>query len=406
MEKLQILKFIKKDDKQVFVFLISSILITLLFSEKYNSLSIIITGIVLLIIKRNEFKKSDLKKYKGSILVFVLAVLGMLWTNSLSSGFKSLERLHLFLTLPLIFSFVKISREDIKLCNNFFFSAVSIVIIYYFLRCILLIIAYGSFYYYENLQQYYFFTYTRLTPDITPTYFSIIIAYSLFYFMKNSRSVYDFLGRYVTYIFLIIQVLFFFLIFARASQVLFLVVFVVFNLSIFKKPILWPIIILVVLTLVLFRNSSFFDRYNRFFKIEQLQEETIISSLPSLGFRLNVVKGVYENKYKFMPFGLGTGSQRNGINVLRLSKEYMNSHNQLIEFFIQWGFLGVFIFLYFFIQVINFSKPVFSDNLLMFIVFIFLLSFTENILIRQRGIVITVLAYCFIVNKSNNFIND
>lgn len=406
MKILKNLKFIKKDDKQVFVFLISSILITLLFSEKYNSLSIIITGIVLFIIKRNEFKKSNLKKYKGSILIFVLAVLGILWTNSLSSGFKSLERLHLFLTLPLIFSFVKISREDIKLCNNFFFSAVSIVIIYYFLRCALLIIVHGSFYYYENLQQYYFFTYTRLTPDITPTYFSIIIAYSLFYFMKNSRSVYDFLGKNFTYIFLIIQVLFFFLIFARASQVLFLLVFVVFNLSIFKKPILWPILILVVLTLVLFRNSSFFDRYNRFFKIEQLQEETIISSLPSLGFRLNVIKDVYENKGKFMPFGLGTGSQRNGINVLRLSKEYMNSHNQLIEFFIQWGFLGVFIFLYFFIQAINFSKPVFSDNLLMFIVFIFLLSFTENILIRQRGIVITVLAYCFLINKSNNFIND
>ena len=77
-----------------------------------------------------------------------------------------------------------------------------------------------------------------------------------------------------------------------------------------------------------------------------------------------------------------------------------NSHNQYIDIVLKTGIIGLIVFLAFLLENIYYAKRTNNRLLLTFILFYCINFFTENILLRQSGVIMFVFLLAFL-NKFN-----
>lgn len=386
--------------------------VTIFLKENFNSMSIILAFGATLFLWKN-FNIKTFGRHYSVLVIYLLSLVGLLWTSEIHSGLGQLRLYLPFIVLPFIFSTVHLKKEDIKHINRVFMVATVVFLCFLLIRVSWIMIANGSYYYLDDrLRVYYYFVYTRLNPYIHPTYVSMFIVYFLYYILFDFKGLRLYFRKFL-YVIIGLLLLFLVLLMARAAQVFFVISILIYFIKYwrkFKRTLLSIVVFFAVSITLLFvyKDSNFVNRYSRFLDIHKLSTDEFMQQNESLGYRYKITKTVLENAGDRFLTGHGTASQKSYLksvlstspsNKVIIEKE-LNSHNQLIAFFIQWGVLGILLFFFLFADIIRTAKKSGCVEMVYFGFFLFLLMLTENVLIIARGLIFVTFIYCLLKQLS------
>ena len=235
-----------------------------------------------------------------------------------------------------------------------------------------------------------------------PIYASIFLSISVIFFVELIKNN-SIKTKYVYILFTSVNVLLLLMIMSKGVVLgLLLSVFIGLLKNFRKSKFIIISLICVVISLLVFNR-----RVKEIFKAEMYSE---INENFSTSIRVGIYKCAIKVIGEEFILGYGIGDSQRALNLCYsnysnvLLKNRYNSHNQYLDIFIKTGFFGFFIFLYFLYM--NFSKACKNENKLMIILLIFycVLFLTENILIRQSGVILFFFLLSFLssINKTNS----
>ncbi|WP_299315641.1 O-antigen ligase family protein [uncultured Aquimarina sp.] len=393
--------------------------LTLSWDLNLNTYSIVATILVWIIyLMKNSFKVKNFKRKEVFIhtFPFVIAVIGLFYTENIDYGIKYISRLIGFVVFPLIFSSVKFS--DKKYTN---------ILIVFVVGCLLynFYLWFGFFEYDIKLFINSFFRKGILLrfnefisdqdKDNHPTYFSLFLILnfftSIYIIIKNKSKpkiivIFSFVIIFIT--------LFLFSLTAKmpiASAMLIMVVMpLIYFIKNFKKKAF--VIYLSSILMVIIIGAGFlkdvpnravqeaYNYYNYFLGNElkpfYSYKEFSVNYDTFWWEKTNRIV-IWKNSFELMKrspiIGFGTGDVQDKLTeVYKENKElwrmqFFNSHNQYIDYQLRYGVLGVgllFYMLYFYFRraIVN------SDYLYVsFIILVSLCLLTENLFQRHWGII-------------------
>jgi O-antigen ligase len=243
-----------------------------------------------------------------------------------------------------------------------------------------------------------------------PTYASIFLGVSLlflaFLFFNKTKS--KLKNNY--WIYFISTILISTLLIMLSSKVVIISLFII-TLLYFTKKVLFTgfnkkiiLYIGVVLTLILL-IFNFNRRMNEMFKFKTY---TKVDSNFSNSYRVNIYKCAEYIIKKNWLIGVGVGDAQDALNLcyknkseLLLKKTY-NSHNQYLDVWIKIGLIGLVIFLGF--LSFNFINAYNNKNyiLLLLLMFYAINFLTENLLVRQSGVILFTFFINFLSSLNKN----
>lgn len=363
------------------------VLITLpLPSYSINSQSIIFCVLCWLFFNSFPEKVRNIKSNLFSFFLlsslFWLSLLGLLYTQDFTVGFKNVQKMLPFLVFPLVFSSISITKETKLKLLEYFSYGVIIASLFALTK---------AFYFkFSNLGDFFYYEQFALLLDRHTTYFAlftvIAIGYFLNYFLQRTwqQSI-----KQILAIFFLLGILY--LLSVRISIVgLVFCGFIVLignsrgmnNLQKTAMSIAFLVVILGYFT------PNFQNRFN-----SKTPEGITISDLDTRTIHWkSVLEIIAENN---LIFGAGTGDGH-----LRLYEKYLkngfetgylyhyNAHNQFLETTLYQGFIGLGLLMTLFF-VLLWKSYLDKNYLEMAIISVFaVFMLTESILVRQSGIVI------------------
>jgi O-antigen ligase len=193
--------------------------------------------------------------------------------------------------------------------------------------------------------------------------------------------------KYPFIIFTSVNVLLLFMIISKGVVLgLFLSVFIDLVMNFRKSKII--IILLICIAICLLASNR---RVKEVFEAEMYSE---VNENFSTSIRVGIYKCAVKVIGEEFILGYGIGDAQRALNICYsnhsniLLKNRYNSHNQYFDVLLKTGFLGLLIFFYFLYT--NFRKAFKSENELIIYLLIFycVLFLTENILVRQSGVIL------------------
>jgi O-antigen ligase len=388
---------------------------TLPWSEKFNTQVIIVFGVGLLVL--TLFKKGKIvikpKDFFVGAIVFIVALVWLLFTSNQDVGLKYIERSLSALIFPFLFSII---YNQYKLNINY-------ILVLFMISCFLRYL----FFLYDiiEFELIFIFDYWReiliqfnqlfKLHALHPSYFSMFLGFC-------SMICYDYFTKCKT-------------IRKKTFWIITLLIFLVFNLSLASKM---PIVA-TVLSIVFVASIQIIRRFNKrgvikigsillfaflliglflkkvpnaisqdlnnYYKILKGEEIEDIYDYNQYGInssldtwektnRIHIWKSSVEIIRGNILIGVGTGDINHELNkkFRANNQEYLatkdtNSHNQILDYLIKYGVLGVFVISFAFSMFIIKAWKSNNQLYLMFLVLCFLCMLTENILNRQYGIV-------------------
>lgn len=398
--------------------IISLIPLTLLFKENLNTISILVFIGYWLFTKK--FNKTNLNSkpltwlVRSSVLYLSLIFLWTVFSVNPLEGLKATGDKLFLVVIPILFSYKKFTKEEFKFINKVFIIGILIVSFYCYVNVIINAIGSGGFSINSSENKnwtYYLFLNARLSPDIHPVYFTLYCFYaicSIFFELKEvnkkNKSIYYLLISYL--------IVFIILLNARAPIFFALIIGVGFLVSnILRKRRLrdFLICIFTIISVLIFAfvfKDSIFKRSTVFFN--QLNEDPLkIANIHnSQGKRMQLLL-LSKKTIKEHPF-LGVGTENREYYFIyyynkffkdkfKLAVKNYNAHNQYIESLIGRGIFGLISLLLMILVPIKFSKKHFNQYFVFFVLFALSLL-TENLLDRQRGIILFIFFATTIAN--------
>ncbi|MBI3502832.1 MAG: O-antigen ligase family protein [Bacteroidetes bacterium] len=405
--------FRKNKDKFFFYCLALSI-VSLPFSLKLNSISIIILFIYWIL-------KDGLKEKLGNITsplfylfisLYFFHVIGMLWTSNIEHGKFELEKKLSLLIFPIIIgTSKKISFDEIKKILNYFACSCTIVslicLAYAFYRAM----SSGNFYEINPVSNYatHYFFYEGLSEIfIHPIYFSAFISFSAFVVLKNILKLHDYFSRknILHFIWLAYLIVFLFLLSSRTMTISFFLIsafyilyFFLKNKKIFLGISITSVMIAIFISSIIFIptiHERFSEIFTSSYSFNNNPEtnKNLSGKLDDIQMRFAKWFFTIKTGKKTWILGTGTGDDEDELMKTYLENNFMegyvpqyNSHNQFLQTWLGLGVIGLGILLLNLLA--SFYLSLKRKNIIYFF-FIFLITafcFTESILCRQHGVV-------------------
>lgn len=306
--------------------------------------------------------------FKTTVFIVMLLVLGLFYTEDLKNALKFFERFSSYLLVPIVFSFYsKVFLQNIK---NVAFK--SFVIGTFISSCILLFSNFHNYYLFKNkifvLERdilSYDFTYHVFASVLGfhPVFYGFYIVFALIIILENKTLFHNIMRAFIV---LLLAICLLFL--NSRSPFLLLAIYIVFYIirlaflcikqrkGRFK---LFGMIIIMLLfsigTSRLLKRTYLYDRISNQI-IWELSENkgTSYSGNYKNDSRWSRWKAIYQQGMERPFIGYGSGSEdrivlkayeQDGLEYA-LKAEY-GPHNQYLSFFIEYGLIGVVLFLYF-----------------------------------------------------------
>lgn len=360
--------------------------------------------ILLLVISIVLYKRKKIK-WKWLLInssLFLIYLITLLYTDNYEISFKKLETGLSIVIIPLsFFLFLSDFRITEQLRTKFF----KLFILSTGIFSIILIVAVFG----DNSTIYYKDWYTNkfriITENISmigqhPIYASVFLSLAIIFFIQllRSNTIFSFKNKIIYYSLTVINSIFLFMLLSKGVVislliVMFLMLFDDKKLKKYRK--IFVVSIILVFLMLLFFNR----RMNELVREESYQE---VNSNFSTSIRLGIYKCSIEMIRKEWFFGYGVGDSQNALDLcyqnksdILFEKKY-NTHNQYLDVLIKSGVFGLIIFLSF--LTFNIFKTIRNRNKIGLLVLIFyMINFlTENILVRQSGVILFYFLICFL----------
>ena len=336
--------------------------------------------------------------------LFLTYLISLSYTENFNIGLKKLETGLSILIIPIIFFGLIAQHSFNKTLKTKFFK--------FFIFSSFCFSAYSLFFIVtDTTTNYYSDWYTNKFRVIVtempfigqhPIYASIFLSISVIFFVELIKNN-SIKTKYVYILFTSVNVLLLLMIMSKGVVLgLLLSVFIGLLKNFRKSKFIIISLICVVISLLVFNR-----RVKEIFKAEMYSE---INENFSTSIRVGIYKCAIKVIGEEFILGYGIGDSQRALNLCYsnysnvLLKNRYNSHNQYLDIFIKTGFFGFFIFLYFLYM--NFIKACKNENKLMIILLIFycVLFLTENILVRQSGVILFFFLLSFLssINKTNS----
>lgn len=352
----------------------------------------------------NKHKKFNYKFFVFASIPYLLLIIGMIYTENISNGFKKLETGASLILYPLCFSAISKSDLNSNLKNvlkSFCIATLifSLSILFYFI-----LFKSKSLIYFLHHNNVLIDKYIHSKYQIHAIYFSMNIGISLIFsffllirYKKNNLSI-------IYNLICILLFVSFLIVFNKRMSILGLVIVSitigVFSFKKIKKK-----------SLILFLSSSFFiliiigivflprfknrNSFKEFFNLS-----TVVNDYnTSIGKRVFLYKSAFKVFKKEPIIGVGTGDTNESISlelkkISKKTSKNFNSHNQYLSYLVSVGLFGFLIFMFYVFYI--YKVTYLSKDFLFLGLFLFLClnMMSENILEREAG----VLVYAFFVN--------
>lgn len=358
----------------------------------------------------------------GFILMYVLELLGLLYSSNISVAASALEKKLTLLVIPLI---ILTSNElDFKRLDRVIkFFTVSVTVA----SLICLLYAFHRNNYLEGLSNpnWFYFSYYDLTEilDIQPIYFSVFVSFSFFvviFQIKNSWTESSWLKRLFNFIWVCYLFIFLVLLSGKTSIIATISIFMAITFIYFQKR---KRLLVGLMTLLLIVVGSVM----------------MISKLPVVKERFLEVLGmnktsdwVYGDPKRNKPipearlvkwqsaldviqdnwiFGVGSGDVQDELNKQFEAHDFpagiaeqFNTHNQFLQTWVGTGLIGLAIFLVTLIASVAKAIQLKNHLFLVFMAIFIICCLTESMLERQFGILFYVIfSSLFYQRKNENF---
>ena len=352
----------------------------------------VLIGLISLFLKEhrslmiNQFKS---EKYLWLLpALYVMHLLGVLWTSNYSQAGLDLQIKLTFLLLPIILSSFQIDDAFINKIRRYFIGGVLVSCIY------LLAIAFNSYFHSKQLSVFF---YSELSSHLMhPTYFSLYLNAALIFvfhemILSNHRRTIWMGAAFMILFFSMIILLS-----ARTAEATAFISILVMIVLYWKKkgsyrfiyPLLFVFAVSASLQVLMLRYS------NRFTQVEvavQNNEAPTTASYNSTTGRVEIWKEAISLLPEYWLLGTGTGDVKDVLNQEYHKHDFaygyeksLNAHNQYLQSFLALGIIGLLLF------VLTIKIPWIMRNsyhpLLLMMLFIFALNcLTESMLEAQRG---------------------
>ena len=400
-------EFINKE--QVYIWLISSVLISLPLKHHINSLLIFFLFLyaVLFSILNKGTTKFEISTISiPLVLIYILALVSLIWTINTQKSLEGLTQKFSYLLIPLIF--ILIPRPNQNKVSKIYYNF-SIATFLYAIYCmsigIFLAIKNG------NIDNLFYHNLSKPLSDINAIYMSMFTAFALLYiFTKKEKKRKDFIYLLVLSIFLILL----------SSKLVISITILLIVSSVFfsdrkvKNKFTYPLLVISVLILAILLSGNIIKRFNtetskthlsevltreefgqnyywtgtslRLFQIRAFVELLSEDNLILKGYGLDASQSMLKKKYK--QYNLYSGYY------------HYDFHNQYLQIFSDLGLLGFLLLLIIFYLCL---KEALTNRNFFFFSFIFLiiiLCMTESYLWRQRGMVFFITVALLFYNES------
>jgi O-antigen ligase len=372
----------------------------------------VLIGLISLFLKEhrslmiNQFKS---EKYLWLLpALYVMHLLGVLWTSNYSQAGLDLQIKLTFLLLPIILSSFQIDDAFINKIRRYFIGGVLVSCIY------LLAIAFNSYFHSRQLSVFF---YSELSSHLMhPTYFSLYLNAALIFvfhemILSNHRRTIWMGAAFMILFFSMIILLS-----ARTAEATAFISILVMIVLYWKKkgsyrfiyPLLFVFAVSASLQVLMLKYS------NRFTQVEvavQHNEAPTTASYNSTTGRVEIWKETISLLPEYWLLGTGTGDVKDVLNQEYHKHDFaygyeksLNAHNQYLQSFLALGIIGLLLF------VLTIKIPWIMRNsyhpLLLMMLFIFALNcLTESMLEAQRGAIFFALIISLFGRKINSLAN-
>lgn len=372
-----------------------------LLPNKLKGLSVVALLVVSLF--GNVKKSVNIKELLINSSLFLVYLFSLIYTDDYKFAYSKLETGLSILVIPVIFNGF-LAKFKFKLKFKVKFLKLSIIFSFFFAFISLLFISIESELIYTlNWNTDKFRNTASQLPLIGqhPIYASIFLSTPLFFFSELIRmKVISTKGKQLFCFFLLVNFALLFMLSSKGVIISLLLVFIISALIEVKN---FKIAVAAIFILTCF--FFFSRRAKELYKVEVYNE---INENYSTSIRLGIYKCAFKLINSNPILGYGIGDAQRELNLCyayesnTLLKNRFNSHNQYIDILIKTGFFGLLVFIYFIF--FNIRKAIKSSNgLVLQILFFYCLIFlSENILLRQSGVILFYFLIIFL-NHSGSF---
>ena len=319
---------------------------TLPLSVAVNNLFAIL--IILLWLYKKEYQRTweiikNSKVVIAVLLLVLLHIIGMLWTEDVATGLQILKKQWMFLLLPMMMSFVK--REHIQYYISAFLLAISISELLSYLI------------WFEVIPPFLRASLYDPTPFIHHTSYNPFLAFAIYltgYYMLFDKTLSQ-MQKILLLLFFFTMSINMFITGGRAGQVGYLVVVVIlffqfFNKHFFRALLLSMLFLGTVLFAAYFSSQIFQDRVN--VAISQIQnyhsDKNTSTGLRnnSVGLRINYAINTFEIIKEHPLIGVGTGGYEKSYKIINDKNSpgaevHAHPHNMYLFEIVQFGIFGL-----------------------------------------------------------------
>lgn len=395
---------IKKEG--LFVFGITVLALSISLPAFIKSLSILIFALIILLIPilKSENKiKSPLKErllFSSSnkyffvpIILYLLYIIGLIYTENIKEGISDLEIKLPLLILPTLFLFIPksfISKKNIKYFWDTYTIGVIIISLFLLVKAIII-----NQYPEEGL--YYNISYIRLTSFFHPSYLSLFVLIAMIYIFKSDKKPYNIILFFYLALYII-------LLSSRSGLLGLIVVFLwsLFHSLIIEKRIRKTIFLLFSYLLIMFIQTQSNALNQRISNIETKTNSSSISPNGSFNQRKFIYLNIHKLILKSPIIGYGTGDVKEELDSFYQEnntyfEKYLNAHNQYFQTLLSIGIIGLIPLLLMLIIPTYLSIKNNKPHIIAIIALIALSLMFESMLERQMGVQGIIIIYLILI---------
>lgn len=381
---------------------LSIILSSLLVLEPNIHTKLSIVGfVVLLLVNKKEGVKNiflNIKRYYLVVILYLLYILGGLYSDNIPSYLTQLEHKASFVILPLLFSIIIYKININRLLYNF--SIINALV--FFIIILVKVI------YHHNSLSINLFLYDKLI-DSLPIHQSYIALYTAFssIFIFNKKTVSNlFLFIFLSIIVLLLQV---------KSGIIILTIGVFVSILLNMKNVKSYLISFLVIVLIISQLSIVKDRFNEITNIDYTklvgvigengvtqriffwkESVEIIKKNPIVGYGTGDVDDTLSNHYETLISSENSTSFNNSMK--NLINFHLNPHSQYLQTWIAIGLLGFILLITIFINGIYIGYVNGSFMFLILNISFLIFSLVESGFERYNGIFFFMFLYTILLN--------
>jgi len=410
--------------ENVIIYLLAALLCTIPLTFAFGSIASI-AFLIFTIFSYKKLRFSTNFALALPILLYLLMIFSILWTNNVNDTLSALKKEVLFLLMPIAFLFLpKPNQSQINRVFTIYSWSMVIYAVYYTSR--------ASFRFLETGKSKFFFFHELVSTDLSAIYMAVFMSFGLFYFISK-----EVISKYERGAILML-ILFILLLSSKSIIFIDIILSVCYYIYLSKTNKSIKMLTLVTVGFFLIFSLVYINKIRHRFLVEYEtafvdnnvnmeignQENKVYNISLSQAwnakhfepnnffpgtalriFQIRIFKEMLqEQDIFFTGFGLGNAQDQ----IRQKVKKYnlypgngeFNFHNQYVQTFAE---IGVFGFITLVIMMVYTVKKAFKNKDFMHIVFsltMIMLFLTDSFLSRQRGIIFFITLYCIFHTKT------